>query len=724
MAAAAAAEAPPAAACRSPRSRPPPRRRAAAAPPPAPAAAPPPARRRARRSRARSPPPAAAAGAGRRARGRAGDDHAAAARRGRGQGRDARGRRAPGRPRARARADPQPVGDRRQLRDRRRRAARGLVLGPARHGLPRPVRLRRHVRAGGRDPPPPAAHRPRPRRGSGSCEVVAHSKAQRAHGGDGAADARRSSRSSSTTPRSSPSARPGRRKANFKVAVAQQGQRARLRRLRRPRRPTTTLASQFTPPAAEVAPGETVADEDARQAAQADLDRPPARAPDRRRDQDRRRGRTRSRPPPAEADEDGSTAAGVAASSRARGSPASTARRLYKPQVYKPNVHLGPGGVQIQKPMVRGPQMLGPQARANLNLNNLKMPGAQAPPAITGPLLPTQAVFRQKPWLPWWVAIVIPLLALLALLLFLFLPKNVEVPDVVGKTSTFEAEKLITEAKLELAPQTKEKVDPKAPPGTVVSQTPKAGETAEEGSEVDAPRRDRQRQGRPCPNSSGRRPARPRRRCARPSLTLGQATPQPVDPKATIKSQIPAPKEIVKEGAPVDIFLVVPKEGGGGEWRRRRGRRRRRRRGGRRRRRRRRRRPDQRARDRRRRPRRPTRRRSATTGSRRRSSAIFDRGRRRAAIIRVDPEPGTEVEAGTTVTLFVSAGFPQLAYDNDKDVLLVNGARRQPARADRQGLAARAGPDVELRRQRRRVHERRPGLPRATARSPTRRRGR
>ncbi len=88
----------------------------------------------------------------------------------------------------------------------------------------------------------------------------------------------------------------------------------------------------------------------------------------------------------------------------------------------------------------------------NLNLNNLKMPGGQAPPAITGPLLPTQAVFRQKPWLPWWVAIVIPLLALLALLLFLFLPKNVEVPDVVGKKSAFEAEKLITEAGLKLAP--------------------------------------------------------------------------------------------------------------------------------------------------------------------------------------------------------------------------------------------------------------------------------
>ena len=43
-------------------------------------------------------------------------------------------------------------------------------------------------------------------------------------------------------------------------------------------------------------------------------------------------------------------------------------------------------------------------------------------------------------------------------------------------------------------------------------------------------------------------------------------------------------------------------------------------------------------------------------------------------IFRVAPEPGEEVEPGTTVTMFVSAGFPKLAYDNDKDVLLVNGS--------------------------------------------------
>ena len=182
--------------------------------------------------------------------------------------------------------------------------------------------------------------------------------------------------------------------------------------------------------------------------------------------------------------------------------------------------------------MVRGPQIRGPQMRGmNLNLNNLKMPGGQAPPAITGPLLPTQAVFRQKPWLPWWVAIVIPLLALLALLLFLFLPKNVEVPDVVGKPSAFEAEKLITEAKLKLAPQVKEEVNAKAEPGTILSQTPKAGEKAEEGAEVTilvAVGNGKVT----VPDLAGKTRGDAEKALREVGLTLGQATPQPVDPKA------------------------------------------------------------------------------------------------------------------------------------------------------------------------------------------------
>jgi beta-lactam-binding protein with PASTA domain len=349
---------------------------------------------------------------------------------------------------------------------------------------------------------------------------------------------------------------------------------------------------------------------------------------------------------------------------------------VHGPQVYKPNLQVGPGGINVQKPSFRGPQM---QPR-NFNLSNLKMPGGQAPPAVTGPLLPTQAVFRQKPWLPWWVAIVIPLLLLLALLLFLFLPKNATVPDVVGKKSAFEAEQLITDAKLKLAPQTKEKVDPKVPPGTVLSQTPAAGESAEEGSEVAilvAVGNGKVA----VPDLTGKTPGDAEKLLRDAKLSLGQATPQPVDPKATIKSQIPAAKEIVKEGAPVDIFLVVPGAGkdggggnaaaggagggggggGGGE-------------GG------------------------PVvvppidgageeayAQKAGEEGLAPKVKRVFDDEVKKGDLIRVEPEPGTEVNAGDVVTLFVSAGFPQLAFDNDRDVLLVNAADGKPLKAIAKG---------------------------------------
>ncbi|MET0768367.1 MAG: PASTA domain-containing protein, partial [Solirubrobacteraceae bacterium] len=348
--------------------------------------------------------------------------------------------------------------------------------------------------------------------------------------------------------------------------------------------------------------------------------------------------------------------------------PPGMAPRVYKPQMYKGNLHIGPQGIQMSKPMVRGPQVAGGGMHGmNVNLDRLKMPGSGAPP-VTGPLLPSQAVFRQKPWLPWWVAIVIPLLALLALLLFLFLPKSTEVPDVIGKPSAFEAEKTITEAGLRLAPQVKEKVDPKAQPGSIVGQTPKAGESAEEDSEVAilvAVGNGKVT----VPSVVGKTPGEAEKTLREAGLTLGAASPAPADPEGKIASQIPAEKEVVKEGAPVDIFMEKPEEGAGG--------------GG------------------------------GTAGGSggeeggeeggggggggpvkvpeidgasdqvyaqkvgdsqltpivKRAFDASDKG----TVFKVDPAPGTEVDPGTEVQVLVSAGFPQLAYDDDQDVLLVNG---------------------------------------------------
>src|SRR5215218_6222758 len=450
----------------------------------------------------------------------------------------------------------------------------------------------------------------------------------------------------------------GRRKADFKIAVENKAN-APVYVAFDATEPDNECAFRFEPAGAEVAPGET--------ATSTMRVRPPkqmwiGRPHERRIEVAVKSGEEAHAHEAAAAEE--AEAAGGGKGLRGK-LPGGMAPRVYKPQVYKGNLHIGPGGVQMSKPMVRGPQVAGGGMHGmNVNLDRLKMPGAGAP-AITGPLLPSQAVFRQKPWLPWWVAIVIPLLALLALLLFLFLPKNVTVPDVVGKPSAFEAEKSITEAKLKLAAQTKEKVDPKVPPGTVVSQTPKAGETVEEGAEVTllvAVGNGKVE----VPNLTGKTPGDAEKVLRKAKLSLGQATPQPVDPKAEIKSQIPAAKEIVKEGAPIDIFMVVAGaekgggaeagggapaggDGGGGDAG-----------------------PaqvpavDGAAED-------AYGQKVADEGLVPKVKKVFDESDK-GTVFRVDPEPGTEVEPGSDVTLFVSAGFPELTFDNDRDILRVNAA--------------------------------------------------
>ena len=168
----------------------------------------------------------------------------------------------------------------------------------------------------------------------------------------------------------------------------------------------------------------------------------------------------------------------------------------------------------------------------------------------------------------------LPLLILLAVLLFLFLPRNVTVPEVTGSKSTFDAEQKLVEADLKLAPAPKEKVSTEAPPGTVIGQTPEAGEKAKKDSEVAlliAIGNGKVQ----VPSVVGQTQAEAEKTLREKKLTIGQLQPQPPDPKAKISSQIPAADEVVTEGKPIDLFMATikdkkkkggdnDKEGGGG----------------------------------------------------------------------------------------------------------------------------------------------------------------
>ena len=357
--------------------------------------------------------------------------------------------------------------------------------------------------------------------------------------------------------------------------------------------------------------------------------------------------------------------------------PGVYAPRVYKPQVYKPGMQIGPSGISFTKPQFTGPKLQGPQMKS-FNASSLKMPGkgGGASSAPSGPLLPSQGVFKQKAWLPWWLIPVVLLLALLAVLLYTLLPSNVAVPNVVGSKSTFEAQKKLTEAGLKLAAAPKEQTDKKAPAGSVIGQTPAAGEKAEKGEQVSV--LIAVGDGKiTVPKVVGMKLAEAEAALRDKGLTVGKTAPTPPDPEGTIESQIPAENEIVKEGAPVDIFFADPNgkgkgkdpkaaggagaagaaAGGGG--------------GG-----------------------------GAGGGGGEKdivipaiegaevddyaakiadmelvpqTKRVFDASPA-GTLFATEPPGGTKAAAGDKVTLKVSAGFPQLAFDDDKNIQLVNGA--------------------------------------------------
>ena len=389
-------------------------------------------------------------------------------------------------------------------------------------------------------------------------------------------------------------------------------------------------------------------------------------------------------------------------------SPASAG--VHKPQAPRARaLSIGPGGVKRPRGRRSARRSCArPQRARRSNIRPRPAQGcraAAAPRRRAGrPLLPTQAVFRQKAWLPWWLAIVVAAArAARRCCCSCCCPRTSTVPErgrqAVGVRR--RAERHRGRARARAAGQGEGR-PPTPSRARVLEQTPEAGEKAEKDSEVSVLRRRRRRQGRRCPTSSGKTSPTPRRRCATRKLTLGQATPaaaRPARPRSRARSRRAG--EVVKEGTAGRHLPVVPKpdakagaKDGDKERRRRRrpaaagG-------GGRRR-----------AdivipADRRRRSPTSTPRRSPTSSLVPEGADGVQRRRAKGTLVRVDPEPGQKAKEGATVTLLVSAGIPQVAFDNDKDILLRQRRQRQ---ADRrpiaQGPGAREGPDVQPRRQR------------------------
>ena len=224
-------------------------------------------------------------------------------------------------------------------------------------------------------------------------------------------------------------------------------------------------------------------------------------------------------------------------------------------QVVLPSMHAGivpaqtaaiPIGVRPRKPHIIG--------RKADRLLELRAWTAGDEP---GPAASASAIFRQRPWIPWWVPLLVLLLLIAALLVFLLWPDRVTVPDVRSMPSAFAAQQRLEEDGLTASPDSKTKVSPDDKPGTVIGQTPAPGTEVDRGDMVTLllARGKRKTE---VPDVKGLTPGEADQRLVAAHLTLGTVAPQ-LDPKGTIASQVPVPGRKRRRGTPVNVVLAGTK---------------------------------------------------------------------------------------------------------------------------------------------------------------------
>jgi beta-lactam-binding protein with PASTA domain len=176
-----------------------------------------------------------------------------------------------------------------------------------------------------------------------------------------------------------------------------------------------------------------------------------------------------------------------------------------------------------------------------------------AEPPVPQP--PRVGVFRQKPWLPWWLAIAAPVAVALAVLLISLLPKQAKVPSLKGAANVFAAQKLVNGAGFQLSPRTSTIVDATKQPGAIADQSPRAGTKAKRGSLVTVAIYTGT--GRVAvPSVVGTTPGLADQALRASQLTLGAVSPQPLNPTGKIRSQIPLPGTKVAAGTAVAVFMA------------------------------------------------------------------------------------------------------------------------------------------------------------------------
>lgn len=171
---------------------------------------------------------------------------------------------------------------------------------------------------------------------------------------------------------------------------------------------------------------------------------------------------------------------------------------------------------------------------------------------------PAHATLRQYAWIPWWLPLALVLLALAAIVLYLLWPRHVKVPDVRKQPNTFAAQKRLEKAGLTLNPKVKTKLRPHVSAGTVIAQAPAPGKTVDKGKSVSLVVAAGHRLVR-VPKLKGMKVTDADQRLKAAKLTLGAVQPK-LDPNAKVGKQLPHAGARRRTGTPVSVVLAKPKK--------------------------------------------------------------------------------------------------------------------------------------------------------------------
>jgi beta-lactam-binding protein with PASTA domain len=167
---------------------------------------------------------------------------------------------------------------------------------------------------------------------------------------------------------------------------------------------------------------------------------------------------------------------------------------------------------------------------------------------------PQHAVFHQRAWLPWWLAVVAPIAILAGVLALTLIPKQTTVPNLVGVRPA-QADVLLGKAGLKLSPSPPIEQAAHAPGGTIVQVVPAVGSHVKSGSTIEI-----QIAEPAVPKLIGQTQAQAALTLQNAGLALSPAAPQKKVSKGrvgAIVAQTPGAGRRVKTGSQVSIVVAV-----------------------------------------------------------------------------------------------------------------------------------------------------------------------